>query len=258
MIISGTGITTFTAKIKVDFQPVTTFSFMSNWNQLSSGKWVTSDRGYKNDLYEAKNVRIYGKENLINDLISQIELNRTAGSNQVYLSGFNSQEHVFGADVNYSIPILSEIFVDRRTQGTWKGFGLAVSLSAVSPSFIASSTALPLLRFLDIGYDADADRSINKFRTFANYWTNTDHQSDDGKFTGVFKFTDQEMIQLRRFIATQRSATVSITNILGVAMPFGRLSTSYPYNVKIVDFKDQGMFDNLYWKCSLTFALDTY
>lgn len=262
MLISGTGITSFNAKIKVDFKPVTTFSFMQNWKQLSSGKWIASDRGAANDLYTAENVRLYGTESVINNFIAQIELNRTYGNSQIVLSNINSQEHIFGADVDYSQPITAEIFVDRRIQGTLKGFGVAFKLVAVfnSTSFISGNGSLPVLKWLDIKYDGDANRTVNKLRSYAGWWTNSDHASDDGTFTGTFTFTDYEIGQLRRYIATQRTATVTVSNILGVANPFGRMSTGYPYGVKIIAFEDQGMIDSSvkYWKASLTFAIDVY
>lgn len=253
MLITGTGFTAFPVKIKVDYKPVTTYAL--SWQQLSSGNWIATDRGAAQDIYECDNVTLYGTEAKMKAFAVAIEANREAGSNVVTLSGFNSQEHIFGADLNYTGNITATIDMNRRSQGTWKGFEQTCKVVAVSPPLLANSGSLPLLRCLDINYDGDEDETINKLYSYNRNNFYQDHSSDYGTFTGTFTFTDSEMKQLRSYIRTQRSNTVSIPNISGVSSPFGIMSSSYPYNVKIIKFEDRGMWDNNFWSCDLTFAL---
>lgn len=257
MQIAGTGITTFTAKIKDDFIPKTTYAL--TWSQLSDGSWYSVDRGSGADTYDA-DIRLYGTESVINDFIDQIEANRVAGSNVISLSSFNAQEHIFGADINYSGALSCTAIMQRRTQKTWKGFGVALRLSLLSPSFIGGSGSLPPLRLLDVGYDADADYEIVKFDSYNRSFSYQDHASDDGSFAGVFTFTDAEMIALRRFIAVNRGSAFSRPDISGVDFPFGRLS---PYDlVNLIAFEDMGMLNMLAgtsrWKAKLTLAPGGY
>ena len=239
MLISGTGITSFTAKIKPDFQPETVYSLQ--WFQTSKGNWHATDRGVTADQYDV-DLRVYGQEHVINDFAVQIDANRTAGSNIVTLSGFNSQEHIFGADLNYTGSINATIHMQRGAQKTWKGFEQPFRVSCLSPSFVASVGSLPPLRFVNIGYDGDSDRTVNKYDTYNRTFHYEDHAADFGTFTGTFIFTDEEMIELRRYIAIQRSATISIPNISGVDKPYGWRSGTYPLSVKIISFTDMGMY----------------
>ena len=244
------------------FQPDTQLAL--TWTQLSSGNYVCTDRGYLSDKYEC-NIQFYGTEITINDIINMFETNREnpVVSNRFFVTDFNSTEHIFGEDVNYNSPISSYpsyngllcnvMSIDQRAQRSWKGFGLSMRLAAVSPSFVGSGS-LPHLRFLDVTYQADAEYTNNHYRSYRNNFYNLDSDSDIGKFTGTFTLTNNEMAQLRSYIRTQRGSTISLPAISGVQYPFGRKSGSYPYLVKIIDFKDLGMMSVLEWKFQITFA----
>lgn len=237
MQISGTGITTFNAKIKPDFQVKTTYAL--NWFPLSNGNMAASDLGAASDQYDC-NIRLYKDENTLMSFANQIESNRVAGSNTIQLSGFNTEEHVFGADIDYSGTLNATMDMDQRTQGTLKGFGQTLRLSLLSPSFVGGSGFLPKFRFLDIGYKADSSYTINKYDSIGRNFYYQEHKVDSGKFTGTYTFTNEEMIGLRRYIATQRAAAISMPTIIGVTHPFGRRTNST--YVKITEFEDQGMY----------------
>lgn len=255
MIISGTGISSTPVKIIRDFVPETKYSM--KWTKLSSGNYTCIDRGSVNDAYEVE-IEFYSTETTINSIINLFEENREYTSGSPYtliLSSFSSTEHIFGADLDYTGSItVSVLSVTQRKQNTLKGFKLTTRIAAVSPVFVVGSGSLPLLRIMDTGIQADASYTINTFSSLRKVYFHVDNASDIGSFTGTFNFSDSEMQQLRRYIATQRISTISIPNIFGVTKPFGRLSSSYPYNVKIIDFKDLGMYSSTRWKCSLTFA----
>ena len=256
MQISGPGITTFTAKIKPDFIPQTTFALA--WFQTSSGQWYATDRLAAADQYDAA-IRLYGFETIVNNFINQIEANRVANSNVVTLTNFNAQEHIFGADIDYSKPLHTTVFMDRRKQNTWKGYSETLKLSLLpSFSFVGGNGSLPPLRFLDIGYDGDADYTIEKQDSYNRTFYYHDPKSDSGSFTGVFTFTDQEMTALRRFIVTNRGAAFTAPTFIGVAYPFGRRTGLGTSTVKLTNFEDKGMV-NMYsnatrWAAKLTFV----
>ena len=256
MLINGTAITEFNAKIKVDFVPQTTYAL--NWFQVSSGYWFCVDRGNASDKYDTE-VRIYGKESLVNDFINSIDANRltaNAGPNVIQLSDFNSQEYIFGADIDYTDPLDCTVFMSRRIQNTWKGYGVSLKLALMSPAFAQGGGALPPLYLLDVGYDGDSAYSINKFDSYNRTFFYQDHLSDAGSFTGTFTFTNTDMINLRRFVATNRSSRFLFPSIAGVAHPFGRRSTST--YCKLINFQDQGMTGMVNgeprWRAQITFV----
>lgn len=245
-----------TVKIKPDFVPETKLAL--KWVQLSDGNWVCTDRGSAEDTYDTE-IRIYGREDAVNNIINIVENARSTYDNVLSLSGFNSQEHIFGADLNYANEIQATAFMQGRIQKTWKGFEVALKLSCLSPSFIGGNGSLPNLRHLEVGYEAESEYTIEKFDSYRRNFSYVDRSADAGKFTGSFYFTDQEMIQLRRYVAKQRGNTISIPNIFGVNYPFGRRSTVYPYYAKILEIVESGMVTDLLgdrprWKTSITFA----
>ena len=239
MQIEGTGFTTFSAKIQRDFKPDTVLAL--NWSQLSSGFYSCTDRTYLADQYAAKDVHLYAKENIINSFIDAIDANRTTGNNVVTLSQFNEGEHIFGEDVDHSGSITATIFVDLRNQKTWKGWSLPLRIAAMSPSFVGTP-ALPLLRLLEIGVSADAERTINKFDSYARIFKYQDSNSDFGLFEGTFTFSPSEMQSIRRYIATQRGSTIFVPGIYGISKPFGRRSSSESFYASIIDWEDLGYY----------------
>ena len=255
MVISGDKITTFSAKIKDDFSPKTTYAL--RWAQMSNGFWYCTDRGVTADMYDA-DIRLYGIESVINNFINEIELNRQSENNILTLSDFNSQEHIFGADVNYSDTLICTPIMQRRVQGSWKGFGLPLRLSLLSPGFLGGVGSLPIFRLLDVGYDADSDYTINKYDAYSRIFSYQDHNSDSGSFTGIFTFSDEEMIALRRYIATNRGNKIPMPTFSGVAYPFGRRTPGTTAN--IVYFEDMGMLNMnsgvSRWKTKITIAED--
>ena len=255
MQISGTGITTFTAKIKPDFKPDTKYALY--WSQASDGTWHATDRGTGADRYDC-NIRIYGKESDLMNFVHQIEYNRIAGSNVIHLSSFTTGEHIFGADIDYSSGLDVVAFMERGAQITWKGFEQPLSLCCKSPTFVGGVGYLPALRYTDIGYDGDSDRTINKIESYNRTFYYQDHVADYGTFTGIFTFTDEEMKSLRRFIAKQRGAEITINQFYGIDNPFGYRGATFPLLVKIISFEDLGMVNftcgNPRWKAKLTFV----
>ena len=264
MNISGAGITLTAVKILKGFNIDTQYSL--TWTKLSSGNWACTDRGPASDAYYA-DINFAGTEVTINNIIDLFEENRdslTGVANQVTLSNFNNDEKIFGEDLDYTGNITANVVsIQQREQGSWRGFNLSVRLVAVSPSFIAGAGALPTFRFTDVGYKADSDYTNKHFSSFggdvsfARTWFNPDPQADSGTFTGQFIFSVSEMAQLRSYIRQLRGSQMTLTNIHGVAYPFGpkpSVATGYPYVVWVTSFKDLGKISENYYKCEITFA----
>jgi hypothetical protein len=258
MIISGTGIiSSLTVKVLPSFTPE--FMLALKWNQLASGNWYAVDRGASADYY-ASNIMLYGKEDVINTFIDAVEANRVQNSNVLYLSNFSITEHIFGADLDYSGTINATVDTRqamRRTQNSWRGWGLSLRVVALSPlPFKSVSPALPIFRNINIGVDADSDRTLDKEFTYDNIASYDDHVSDYGTFVGDFIFTDTDMAAFRKFMRTNRGADVTIPKLNGIRYPFGRRSTEYPTNfpVKIIKWEDEKMRDITRWDVKLTLA----
>ena len=238
--------------------PETTLALQ--WNQLASGNWVATDRGAAADKYEVL-LNFAGTETTINNIINLFEYDRESlDSSQITMSNFNSDEHVFGEDLDYTGTITANLMsIQQRNQSSWKMFNLSVRLAAVSPSFVAGSGHLPLLHYTDVGVQADAEYTIKHDVAYnkAN-WFNPDHNSDIGQFTGTFTFSVSEMQALRTYIRIQRGATISLPSISGITYPFGTrtapYASGYPYNVKIIKFVDLGKISENFYKATLTFA----
>lgn len=262
MTFSGAGITgTFDVKIKPDFTPQTTYALF--WTQLSSGNYACTDRGTLADKYETQ-VTFYSTEQTeisghsINEVINILDSNRQSGSPYFTITNCNSTEHIFGADLDYTVPItVTATEISRRTQNTWKGWSFTCKLACVGlPTFVSGNGYLPPLQFVDVGVDADADYNIDKFRSYNNVFFYADHgpDSEKGIFGGTLTFTDAEMTQFRRYLAVQRGSAISIPNIHGINYAWGRRTTAFPLSAKFINFEDLGMCNVLRWKCKITLA----
>lgn len=256
-------------KVLPDFEPEMILAL--KWQQLSSGNWYAIDRTSSADVY-ASNFRIYNKEGMntptnevfnrasINGLIAAIEENRVNEDNVLVLSNFSNTEHIFGEDIDYTVPITVTIDTKeaiRRTQGTWKGWGLSLRAVALSPlPFKSIDPALPSFRLINVGVDADSDRTIDKSSTYNNTFSYDDHDADYGTFIGTFIFTNNEMARFRRFMAINRGADVTIPALNGIQYPFGRRSAAYPtdFKAKIIAWENEKMYDMTRWSLQLTLA----
>lgn len=241
MYISGTDIVTYRARIKPNFRTRTTLAL--KWIKLSSGLYKATDRGASSDIYESE-FRIYAKEEEVNQFIEAWYDNRSVSSTNVFtLSGFESTEHIFGEDVDHSVPIdVTILEISDIKQGKWKTREITVKVRALSPSFVGTPS-LPTLECLEIGYTISLDQTINKFDTYNGSFTYQDYNADVGELVGIFNFSVEDMKSIRRYFTTQRDATISIPNILGVEYPFGPYRNStYPIDVKIIAWEDLGLW----------------
>jgi len=252
MHIEGNGITGFDLNIQPGFKPETELAL--NWVQTSNGNYYSTDRDVSCDIYNAA-LSAYGKESEINNFLLQLEGNRLIDDHVICLSEFNSGEHIFGANINYSVYSISATIlkISDRLQKTWKGFRVDLTMRHLSPSFVGSSS-FPSLLHLDIGYTGTAKVAVNKFDTYTGEMSYADDKSNSGIFEGTFFFTDAEMILLRNYIKTNRGSNYTIAGISGVTYPFGPNRGTYPLTAKLIEWSDLGQAWNDHWRMKLKFA----
>jgi len=252
MLVSGTGITPFTAKILPGYRPLTSLAI--KWRKKADGNYSGTDRGSSADVYQTK-IALFGKESVINNFIDEVEANRTAQSHVLQLSTFSDTEYIFGRDVDHSGTINATIVeMDDRGQQSWKSWGLEMRLQMLSPAF-SGSPSFPTLEYLDIGASGDSTRTVTKYDSYSGNFTYLDHNSDIGAFTGTFLLSDADMLSLRRYIATQRTGDFTLSDTFGYDYPFGsRSANSYPFTCKLIDCEDLGMWGTHWWKIKLTFV----
>lgn len=256
MVITGAGITAVTVKVVPGFKVDTRLALQ--WIQLASGNWMATDRGATEDVYET-DIQVKGDtEAVINNLINQIQLNRVysgTGANQISLGTFLASEHIFGENVLHSGSITATILeMSKRTQLTWKTYGLNMRLRAIGPSFTGSSS-FPVLSWCDIGGEQDEDMTVLKQDYYDGTMLYSDHQSDSGIFEGIFTLTTANFILLRNYIRNQRGGDFTLADTFGVDFPFGpRSSGSYPFTCKLIEWEDLGWFGLKYHRMRLRFV----
>lgn len=259
MIINGEGITEFNLQIHRDFTINTTLSlrFFDLWN----GGMGCVDRTADEDTYESV-INVMGTKEQIITLLQKFESNRTViGSNQrniLTLSSFNSGEYIFGADIDYTVPIVCMPFIERRAQRIISTNQVEIRLVAQNLSFVTpQSSSFPDLHFVSIGYDGDTDKSVNKLLSLNNSFLVKEHSSDRGTWSGTVQLNHKSMVQLRSFARTNRGSSFNIPQISGVDRPFGTRNSTGT-KVKLIEIgNDQVIGYNCgepVWMCDITLA----
>lgn len=250
MKIGGDGIGSAVTLEVTQFEPKTQYAL--TWAKSASGNWYASDRGAASDIYETT-VAVHGLEYKISNIMDAIEANRDNPSNTVTLSYFNGvDDRIFGADLDYTSTVSATILkMEPMTQKSWKGFGTKLTLRALSPSFTGSATFPALLHQLR-GYEADANYTVSKADSYTGGYYYHDEDYDAGEFSGTFMMTTAEITNLRRYAATQRGTSFTVTDIPGVLQPWGPRRGTYNMTCKLKEVDDRGMRDKNYWTVKIT------
>ena len=247
----GGGVTRFTV-LRFSFKPKTVPAI--KWTQLANGNWRGIDRGYQQDKYYSE-VYFYGNEAEINNIITQIEINRQ-GSSLLYIDEFNSiDDQLFGADIDYSGGLdVTIVKWEKRKQKSFKVFELKVTFLLVESTIPFTGTPSNITLKPIEGYIGTSDYTINKLQSYTNNVSYIDHNSDSGIFEGTFQIQHSDMNKFRRYLlSTIRAGTLTISDFAGVSYPFGPKRGSYPINTKVLKFIDQLLNVN-YWQLKLTLA----
>ena len=251
MRISGTGITSFVTKTRVDFKIYTSLAI--KYFKVANGNYKLIDRGSTVDAYETE-IGIHGLRGSIEQLVYELEQNRVADIHTVTLSQFNENEKIFGVDVVHTDITATMLGTPEISQTDLKSFETRIRLRGSGLSFTGSAT-MPALNYASIGYNANVDEyTLTKLDTYTGVYSYLDMSTDSGIFRGRFQFTDSELTNLRRYMATSRGTTTAITAIAGVTYPFGILRGGYPKNVKILELSDETQRGIGNWYASLVLA----
>lgn len=252
MYIYGSGIAEFEFRTDARFDVNTIWDL--EWFDVSNGNYHAVDRGASGDYYAASLVT-YGTESYVNNIITQLESNRQEDG-ILYMSGFADNERIFGEDVDHSIPISGYVIAyGKRNQNSFKGYSFSLELRALDPSFTGSAS-LPDWTNACVshspGIKADSSWSVNNYDTYHSDFYSYDKSTDYGLFKAVFRFSLTELRNLRRWYATNRDTSFSITSLAGVTYMFGPREGTGPWNVKLIDIKEKEWFGLDYKLVELT------
>lgn len=222
------------------------------WTQAANEDWYATDRGSGNDYYEAT-VSMKGHYSDVRDILTEINANRLTGSNVLKANRFESDEHIFGADIDYTgtldVTVVDFHDIDQKSLNV---FQIQFKLRLLKPFTFTGTSTLPDLYPAQIGYEGRVqDHTITKYDTYKGLFSYIEESNDAGIFKGLFIFNDTNMANLRRYHATTRGAMVSISDIPGVYSPFGPNGQSYPIEARIKSISNERMRDPNYWMCEL-------
>ena len=208
-----------------------------NWFKLANGNMVATDYTSAGDRYEAI-INTYGTETYINNIITKLN-NYIKSTQYCTLSGFASDEKIFGEHIDYTVPINAlYIGYNRRKKTSQHGYGLEIGFKCSNPTFV-SSTTFNFSGTSAIKYDYDADRNINinNIDTYTGLDYSFNKDADSGSITYTVNLTSNEMIQLRNFQRTNRGSTFVLNSLAGITYPFGPRSNG-PWNVKLININE--------------------
>ncbi len=250
MYISGTGISEFEFRTMLDYKVDTVLAL--KWAQASNGDWLPTDRGQSNDFYECK-IGMAGYYTEIANVVTQINNNRTVGSNEISLTRFNLNEQIFGADVVYSNGLSATVLrYPTIRQKSLNLFTIDMTLRLLGTISFTAVTTLPELNFTQVGYDGNIDEhTITKYDTYNGNYTYLNNDSDVGIFKGTIILSYADMARLRRYHAVNRGGNFSLADIPGVNNPFGPTGDSYPIDVRIKNITNEKIRDQYRWTCDI-------
>jgi hypothetical protein len=255
MRLSGSGITGYIqVKVQRDFAPITNLAL--TWSQVSDGNYIAVDRGAANDVYRS-NIKVIGLETEINALLSAIEANRvsTTTPGKLTLSGFATDEKIFGEDVSNTSIDICVMQIGERSQSSLRVFDVDLKLRVWDTSaltFIGSQGNVTL-QHVSVGYNGYAERTDSPKEIYSGAVIYQDNRYDTGllEISAIVPLT--ELVKLRRSMAIGRSGGVIFNVIGGVSYPYGPTRpVTFPLTAKVIKFTDDGPFGQHYRKVVLT------
>jgi hypothetical protein len=221
-----------------------------NLISLSNGNYSSIDRGSTCDKYKCT-IKTKGDKDYIDSIVEFIQIAREDGY-RFKLSSFNDSETIFGANVDYSDPIVVAILdMGMINQKKLNRYELEITFEINDTSLLTfnGEGSLPVLNCLGPKYTSDTTWNYNTGTSYQQIHYISDHISDAGYFKGKFTLTRSEMLELREFYRQQRGEVFQLTTSLikGVDNLFGTRGTSFPVNVRIKKIKETYKSVNLYY-----------
>lgn len=218
-----------------------------DWHHRSDGTYSSSDRGISEDKYYAS---FSYRDEIANvyALESALASNKDQTTSSITLS---EGEEIFGAEVvtgAHTAMVISKTPV-QRISFTHAEMTLRVLLTS-TPTKVSLTGDLDHLVY---GYEYQADRLYDMYNhiTLDNTVAKSHRGYDQYVFNHSFILTHEEMQYTREFLLTDNRASSFTLPSLTTVEPFGP-SVSAPHTVKIVDWKDEGRLNQVYWGINIT------
>lgn len=255
MRLSGQGITGYkTLNVKPDFTP--SIDRAIRWAQASNGNWVATDRGAASDIYQS-NIRIYSRENEINDILTAIYDNRVvahADASKLYLDWIDPDEDqkIFGPDIDYTNGVYVTVTdVGDRKQMSFHAWQLMLTLRIWDTSALSFIGTAGNVAFdsIDVGYVGDQVYTDKRVELFEGSPILIDKRYDSGLIEFTATLTKAQMITFRRSLSTQRVAPITTTSLSGVNYTFGpNKVVTFPCNLRYIKVNELGMWGQHYYR----------
>jgi len=249
--MTGEGITPTTIKVQRDFRVTTTLSL--TWGKTATGLYIAADRGSTNDQYGCT-IEVVGLQTEINSILTSLEANRVStDAGKFTLSNFASDELIFGSDItNTSIEVRASDIGDRK-QTRLNLFSVSIKLKVcdvTSLTFTGSSLSTINLNHVSVGYEGFSEQSYIVHNMQSDPLSMVDKRIDTGVITIDAQMRNSDVIDLRRTLATKRSAPITFI-AKGVSYPFGP-NRSSTLTGKVLRYSEDGPIGQQYKKIQLT------
>lgn len=220
--------------------------------KLANGYRYGRDRGASEDVYKSR-VLISDSPEVLNALQAVLKDNRQ----NISLSGFNSEEMIFGADVDYSVPITATVkdFGMRKNLYNDVIFDLELEFRIITKTLLATAPSLAGLR-LQQGWEGDKSFDIVKRFSYNQTASYLDHETDAGLFRGRFLQTTEQMRAIRAYLLTvARANDIPFPNLFSEPFyPFGANEQAAQFQkCNVISWSDRQLKNNL-WELEMVLA----
>lgn len=225
---------------------------LSKWNGIGTGYQSARDFGLEKDIYETR-ILITDSPAVINSLQTVLNANRKG----IVLSGFNSAEIIFGANVSYAGSINATVtnFGVRQSLYNDVLFDLEIKLRAINPTLLATTPSLAGLR-LQEKFEGDVSTDVTKLFSHNSTPSYLDHKTDAGIFKGRFLQTTEQMKAIRAYLlnVARANAIPFPTMGGGIFYPFGANAADSRFQkCNVIAWRDKALKLNL-WELTIEFA----
>lgn len=221
------------------------------WIKTDEGKYCGVDRGVSEDEYLA-NINITGTFAEIQLIQAFLRLNQEG----FLLKCFKNQE-VFGADIDYSDDL--EVAVNNygeysQVQKNLYQFNIVLRL--VTRRFLSVTGSLEKLRISGFNHVETREFQTKTLFTYDNAPSYYTDGTDPYRFEAIISQSNQEMAEIRRYIASQRENTITLQALNNPSFPFSSTAGAGPYQVKIISFKENPRENYFEWTAKIIFSYE--
>lgn len=220
------------------------------WFKSSDNNYHASDRTAVEDEYYAT-ITTYGTKTYINNIILSLDSDR----NYIKMSGFATNENIFGADIDYTNPMSGYITdYGAREAISLSGYKLDLTIKAINPTFLSLATfnwETGLTPF-EWQYKGDETWDIKDYYTYSGKNYRVNHNADEGVFVGNLTLSNLEMGKLRQRYRMDRDTTQTVP--ISVIDMFGVKSAAITdYSFKLTDLSET-RFGLDRWRATVTMS----